>query len=158
MKPSLIWALALVVLLGTGCKKDDTKTDSGPSAKATLLTSKRWTLSDVTIQKSGSAIIEHPYNDMEGCDKDNFLRFNADHSAVVDEGLQRCGPADPQTYSGSWELTANETRLLLTTPLYGTGVATNPDLVELSASRMVLRGTLIDAGVVMTYVATMTGS
>ena len=154
MKNFVYLALGLAAL-ATGCKKDSTDTTPAASAKAALLVGKRWGLTALTAQQG--SVVQDGYATLKTCEKDNYLRFNDDRTAELNEGPAKCSTTDPQTYAGTWDLLANESKLLLTTPLFGSGAAGTPDIVELSANRMVLRGTLIDGnGTSTTYTATLT--
>lgn len=155
MKRTLLYCMMAAGLLA-GCKKDSTADPvaTGPSAKTTALLNKRWGLTAVTAQQG--SITQDAFVRLQACHKDDYLRFNADHTAEANEGPLKCDITDPQSRPGTWELVANESKLLLTTSLFGTGGAAIPDLIELSATRMVLRGTVVDSGVTTTYTATLT--
>ena len=145
----------MAAALLTGCKKDGTDpTTTSPSAKTTALLGKRWGLTAATVQQG--SVVQNTYAQMLACQKDNYLRFNDDRSLEGNEGPLKCDAADPQSRAGKWELIDNESKLLLTTPLFGTGGAIIPDVVELTTTRMVLRGTIIDNGVTIIYTATLT--
>ncbi len=154
MKNIFFLALGLAAL-ASSCKKDSTETVAPTvSPKVALLVGKRWSLTALTAQRG--SVIEDGYRTLEACEKDNFLRFNDDRTAVLDEGPTRCSSADPQTRPGTWELVANDAKLLLTTPLFGAGAAGIPDIIELTTTRLVLRATLIDGnGVSTTYTGTL---
>ncbi len=152
MKRLALSALALVALV-SACKKDSTDTPT-PSAKVALLVNKRWGLTALTAQQG--SVTKDGYATLRPCEKDDYLRFNDDRTAEANEGPLKCNTSDAQSQAGTWELISNETKLLLTTPLLGTGGAGTPDIVELSSTRMVLRGTVIDNNVTTTYTATLT--
>jgi hypothetical protein len=154
MKHIALLGLTLATLLAS-CKKDDTTTTT-TSANTSLLINKRWGVTAVTSQQTGSSVTFDAYAQMDDCEQDNYLRFNSDHSAEANEGPLKCYSGDPQSQTGNWELLANDSKLLLTTPLFGSGAAALLDIVTLTDSRMVLRGTLIDNGVTATYTATLT--
>jgi hypothetical protein len=44
---------------------------------------------------------------MQDCEKDNSWTFKADDTYVLDEGLLKCSPADPQSKPGTWSLSAD---------------------------------------------------
>jgi hypothetical protein len=102
--------------------------------------------------------VQDAYALMQPCEKDNYLRFNSDHTVEANEGPLKCNSADLQSQTGSWDLVINESKLMLTTPLFGSGTAALLDIVELSDSRMVLRGNVLDpdTGVSTTLTATLT--
>ena len=149
----LIGLMAATALIG--CKKDsDDPATPTPSAKTTALLNKRWGLTAVTAQQG--SMIEDVYAQLPACGKDNYLRFNEDRTLEANEGPLKCDAADPQARSGNWELVSNESKLLITTPIFGAGGAAIPDIIELSATRMVLRATIIESGVTTTLTATLT--
>ena len=146
-----------VAALASSCKKDDSTQATTPavSPKVGLLVGKRWGLTALTAQRG--SLSQDGYATLKPCEKDNYIRFNDDRTAEVNEGPSKCSPADAASYAGTWELVGNDSKLLLTTPLFGTGAAGTPDILELTTSRLVLRGVLIDGnGVTTTYTATLT--
>ena len=152
----LIFGGLTLAALAVGCKKDTTDTTPATpvvSPKIAFLENKRWNLTALTAQR-GSASVDG-YANLKPCEKDDYLRFNDDRTLEANEGLLKCDTADPQTQAGNWELVNNDTRLLITTPLFGTGGAATPDILELSSARMVLRAVLIENSVTTVYTATL---
>lgn len=155
MKRTLLFCCVAAAGLLAACKKDSADpAATGPSAKTTALLNKRWGLTAATAQQG--SITQNAFAQLQACHKDDYLRFNDDHTVDANEGSLKCDSTDPQSRPGTWELVANESKLLLTTSLFGTGGAALTDIVELSATRMVLRGTVVDSGVTTTYTATLT--
>ncbi|WP_035562689.1 lipocalin family protein [Hymenobacter sp. IS2118] len=119
--------LAAMAALTVSCKKDSepkpepTKTD--------LLTAKSWRLTDIKV--GGQSF----YAFLDACDKDDFIKFNANKSATFDQGAVRCDQSEPQSASGKWEFTTNETKLKLTDP---DGDVTEGNITTLSATSLVL--------------------
>lgn len=68
------------------------------------------------------------------CSKDGFMNFHDDGTMVYDEGATKCDPGDPQTETGTWTFTDNETRLSTTSG----GVTEIVDIVELTDSKLVI--------------------
>ena len=154
MKHLLLGGLLAAALL-TACQKAATDPAApGPSAKTSALLGKRWGLTAATVQQG--SVVQDAYAQLPACHKDDYLRFNDDRTLEANEGPRKCDSADPQSRPGKWELIDNESKLLLTTSLFGTGGAVIPEVVELSATRMTLRGTIVDGGVTTTYTATLT--
>lgn len=155
MKNLFLLSVASLALLA-GCKKDSTDPAStGPSAKTTALVNKNWKMTAVSTQQG--SLSQDGFASLLPCEKDNYLRFNDNHTTEVNEGPLRCNASDPQTYAGRWELVNNESQLLVTGALFGS-FAANADIVELSATRMVLRGTVIDGTVTTIVTATLTAN
>lgn len=155
MKKLLLWGLTGLALLA-GCKKDSTNPSSSePSAKAMALVNKNWKLTAATAQQG--TLSQDAYAGLSACERDNYIRFNDNHTTEANEGPLKCKSADPQSYTGTWALVNNESQLLFTTPLFGS-LAASPDIIELSASRMVLRGTVVDGNVTTVITATLTAN
>jgi hypothetical protein len=117
----------LTVAVIAGCKKND----SGPS-KTQLLTSGSWKLTsdyfDPAVDVNGDG---HPVNEaitvLQPCFTDNLLIFNANGTAIRDEGATKCNPANPQIIETvNWKFLENETKIIVDED---TG-----ELLELSAS------------------------
>lgn len=90
----------------TSCQFDDPKPKS---SKTDLLTAKAWKETDVKV--AGLSVFATSIDD---CEKDDLAKFNANQSVIFNEGTLKCAPAAPQTSMGSWEFTANETKLKIT--------------------------------------------
>lgn len=104
-------ALVALTLMVSSCKKDNdnpTPTPSGPQnkTKTELLSANNW--KTISMMSDGYDI----YNIMDDCDKDNFIKINANGSYVEDEGLTKCNSNDPQTTSGLWKFINNESALV----------------------------------------------
>jgi hypothetical protein len=113
MKQVSILAFGLAVLF-TGCKKD--QEDPAPPAtksqtKTELLTARNWRITASTLAVGNNT--QDIFGQVAACNKDDFARFNADHTVRFDAGPERCLSSDPQFQSGTWELTDNETKLAL---------------------------------------------
>ncbi|MDO7885897.1 lipocalin family protein [Hymenobacter cheonanensis] len=136
-KLSLLFLAALA--LGS-CKKNDDNSPSSAS-KTDLLTAKSWRISAQTYSvavNSGTPTVSDEYASSPACERDNFLKFNTNKSLTADEGATKCSPSDPQTQSGSWDLTTNDTKLTLADPSQG-GIPIPFDIVDLSATTLHLR-------------------
>ena len=124
--------LGLSVL--SGCKKDSEDADTAPS-KTSQLTAKSWRPTDIKV--SGQSVFIAPF--FNACDKDDFIKFNPDKSAIYDEGVLKCDATKPQTSKGSWELTTNETKLKLTDPR---GDVTEGTIVTLNSTTLILNASV----------------
>ena len=94
-----------VVLLFTSCKKINTTDEATVKSTLLLLQNKNWKLTALTVTPGSSGTgTEDVYNtSMEACEKDNIYRFNSGNVFILDEGLTKCDPADPQTENGTWD-------------------------------------------------------
>jgi hypothetical protein len=138
-----IFAIAFLSTLES-CTKDDDNNGSGTVAvtKAGLLTSSGW------IMKSMVATFPAPIGDMdlyameEECAKDDILLFKSDKTITGDEGAIKCDPADPQTTDeGTWELTSNDTKLVLTDD----GEVTEFTITSLTSTELLMELTQYDS-------------
>jgi len=122
--------VAAMAALTVSCKKDG-ETTPAPS-KTDLLTAKTWRVTD--LKASGQSI----YNSglFDACEKDNLYKFNTNKSATFDEGATKCTQSDPQTQTGKWDLTANETKFKLTDP---TGDVVEGEIITLTSTLLVVR-------------------
>jgi hypothetical protein len=151
MKNHFLLGFACLALLAA-CKKDsDPATET--SAKAAALVNKNWKLTAATAQQG--AISQDVYAGLKPCEKDNYIRFKDDHTMEGNEGTSKCSTSDSQTYSGNWALINNDGQLVVSTPILGSGAAV-PDVLELTPTRMVLRGTVNDSNITTVITATFT--
>jgi len=94
------------ILLFACSKKDSVAT------KTELLTSGSWNLTAVMADNDGNGTYEtDEFASFPACFKDNYFSFLAGGIAEINEGTTKCSPTDPQTETGSWQLTQNETHL-----------------------------------------------
>lgn len=128
-KFSTYLVLATLGLAAVGCSDDSD--DAAPS-KTTLLTAKSWRPTAISV--AGNNYIDLILSDP--CDKDDFVTFKADKTAVYDEGADRCDPTGSQTSTGSWEFTNSEAKLKLTDP---TGEVIEGDILTLNSTTLTVR-------------------
>jgi len=130
--------LFLTSLALGACKKDDatpTTTD--------LLIAHDWVLAaqiktEYVNGISTSNVVDE-YQNSADCYRDNVLRFNSNHSIIVDEGALKCNTRLPQLQSGTW-LLIPDNRLQFTDT--STGQLGLPLTVQsLTTTKMVLRYT-----------------
>lgn len=120
-QPFLKYFIALLLVGGIAsssisCKKDDDDNNNTPAkTKTEILTSHAWKVNSWTIDppydNGDGTFTSDRLADMEACDKDNFITFQADGKLLYDEGTQKCDPDDPQTDPGTWALLDNETKM-----------------------------------------------
>lgn len=133
----------------TSCKKDDE--DPKPKTKAEMLTAKNWRISAASF--TVGATTQDAFASLPACSKDDFTKFNADKTLLSDEGTTRCNSSDPQTVSGAWDLTSNDSKLLLQeTP--NSSSAELYDILELSDSTLKIKQTETINGT--TYIVNIT--
>lgn len=142
MKNTFLLAASLLAL--GACKKTD---DASPTPSPTaLLTAKPWRLAaqtTTTTTSSSGVTVSATFDDfaaLPACGRDNFYKFSADKTLLVDEGPTRCSTSLPQTTAFTWDFNADQTQLLVTSP-GKTATAETDDIIELSASTLHFRTT-----------------
>ena len=119
-----------------------------PDANTALLAAHPWRIVAYTATNNG---IQPPqtedwYAALAAHRKDDNYRFNADNSLVFDEGAQKQNAGDPQSTSGRWQFTTNQTGLIITlgktVPLGTTGItnSTTYTIRELRSTALRLQG------------------
>lgn len=102
----------MVVLAMASCKKDD------PTTIELLTHADGWIFVSATVDPpivdpfTGTSITDF-YAQMDACDKDNITIFQDNGTVIFDEGATKCDPNDPQTTTGTWALSADETTITL---------------------------------------------
>jgi len=114
MKKFAYLALSGTALLLTlaACNKDKDSDPTPALPKTDLLTAKNWKLTDIRI--AGASVYSPSF--FEACSMDDLYKFNTNKLATFDEGALNCDPTSPQSGTGSWEFTTNETKLKITNP------------------------------------------
>lgn len=112
MKKQVLYLLATAcVLTGlSSCKKDDSTAPT--PTKTDMLTAKTWKITEVKV--ANQSVFNPPF--FAACNKDDLTKFSANKAATFDEGSLKCDPTAPQSRTGSWDLTTNETKLKITDP------------------------------------------
>jgi hypothetical protein len=114
MKKTSLIITTLVVMLLTACSKKDkilTKTD--------MLTSGGWILTAVIADNDGNGSYEtNEFINFFDCYTDNIWMFKSNGKLELHEGISKCYAEDPQTIETNWQLTNNETTLVINTDSY----------------------------------------
>jgi hypothetical protein len=100
-----IFLTLLVFTAFTACKK---KNDE--KSKTELLTKSTWMISKFEEKVNNGAFADD-YPNWDPCAKDNKLTFFSNNTATFDEGAIKCDPTAPQTETGPWSFSENETKL-----------------------------------------------
>ncbi len=118
----------IIIAILTGCKKDN---NAVAKTKTQLLTEGTWSLTALVSDMDANGTYEtNNYAGYSACFKDNFHTFRINGELEVNEGPTKCNPADPQTVIKHWQLTNNETTLV---------VDGDNDLIELSNTTLKIK-------------------
>jgi hypothetical protein len=122
---SLLISTVFFSLLTISCSKKD----SSVVSKKELLTSGSWKLAAVTADEDANGTYEiDKFATFSNCYKDNYYTFGNNGVLELNEGATKCNPGDTQTLSGTWQLTQNETHLMINSDEW--------ELVELTSSTL----------------------
>jgi hypothetical protein len=109
MKQIIPFTSICLILFLVACSKKD-KVDS----KSAMLTTGTWKLTGSETDNDGNGTYEvNEYSSFPPCFTDNFVTFNTNGQATIDEGPTKCDPMDPQTETASWQFTNNETSMVI---------------------------------------------
>jgi hypothetical protein len=148
MKKTIQLAALLLTVTGAitfqACKKD--KKDSAKT-KTEFITTGTWKITAQTANPAldwdGDGDVEtNLFADTEACLKDNFITFKTNGTAEENEGATKCDPLDDQIYNMTWNFSANETKIVVDGDEF--------TLVELTATKLTISFTVVDAGVTYT--------
>ena len=111
---STMLALSLLTtVLFTSCTKDEPKK---ALTKSELLCSAPWKATSLTIDPGidygNGVIVTDLFAQRETCEKDDLIKYNSNGTGVLDAGLTKCYPLEPQLVSFSWLFNADETKLI----------------------------------------------
>ncbi|MEJ0101030.1 MAG: lipocalin family protein [Bacteroidota bacterium] len=105
--------LIACMVINVSCKKDKGKSRSELLVGNWQFTSDAYSPAyDYT--GNGMAVTE-AISLHDDCTKDDFVTFNADNTGLTDDGPTKCDPSDEQTYPLAWQLSDNDSKLVLAT-------------------------------------------
>jgi hypothetical protein len=110
----IVFAIAVLGILSiSACKKDSKKTETNTTEAR--LTAGNWQLTASLYQQINNGVAgkeTDDFNDLKGCEKDDFVLFTAAKNIVTDEGPTKCSAGDyQQTTQGTWSLIENDTKM-----------------------------------------------
>ncbi len=150
MKLSNTFAVLCCSLVMMAACKKSTNDDDNKSATQKMLEAGKWQQSAqiASVNHMGVDTTIDLYAELDACEKDDFVLFAGNGTAVKDENTDKCA-GSAQTVTILWALLDNDTRLAL--------VDSNPDTfdVAITASQMTL--TIIKpntSGEPVTYMST----
>jgi hypothetical protein len=114
-KLSLIATIAICIYSLESCKKDSTGGSTNNTVtkpKTQLLTANTWRYKAQFFGIANQKLDDFS-STMDACWWDNTLVFNSNGTFVLNEGADRC-TGEPASYSGSWVLSSDQTKLTTT--------------------------------------------
>lgn len=112
MKKTLLVALFAFPLV-VACKKEEEK----PKSRTELLTEKNWQVRAATSDPAlplGGTLVTDVYAQLPACAKDDIERFDKPNIYKDDQGSNRCDPSAPQTATGTWVISPDDSRITIT--------------------------------------------
>ncbi len=149
---TMLFALALVGIAFTGCKKDKDETKAD---KTGMLAEKNWKMTAATIDPAidwfgNGTLVTNLYAQLPVCTKDDLTIFRKNGTVAFDEGTAKCEPNDPQTRSGLWSFNTDQTIVSVTDD----GETDSWEIIELTKEKLKVDYTIVDEG--LTYTITST--
>lgn len=149
---TMLFALALVGIAFTGCKKDKDETKAD---KTSMLAEKNWKMTAATIDPAidwfgNGTLVTNLYAQLPACAKDDLTTFRKNGTVAFDEGATKCEPNDPQTRSGLWNFNTDQTIVSVTED----GETDSWEIIELTKDKLKVDYTIVDEG--LTYTITST--
>lgn len=124
-----LFAASFFIFFIQGCNKKDEAL-----SKTQLLTTGSWNLTALVSDRDANGTYEtDDYAGYPACFKDNYSTFLINGDLEMNEDTAKCNPTDPQTVLKHWQLTNNETTLVID--------GAN-DLIELSKTTLKIKLTL----------------
>ena len=159
-KLNLLFVLLLGLIVSfSACKSDDDNNGGVKTADQYLTGASAWKITAGTISPAvefnGMQITDYYAFFMQDCEKDNFLTFSGSGTTgtfVEDEGAVKCNESDPQTENGTWEFLENYSKLKI---VEGSDIM-ELNVVSIDASKIVVSGDNVEAGVTYTVTYTLT--
>jgi hypothetical protein len=140
-----VGSFMLVVIMLHACSKKD---EQVAAPTKTQLLAKNWKLTAMTIAPAvlGQTNLLPSF---PTCEIDDIVKFNANGTYSLDEGLTKCSPSDPQVYeTGTWRLLNNDTQI--EQKATGSSVADIGNVVSITATEFVVSTQEVSAGITYT--------
>jgi len=105
--------IILAVFLFSSCKKEEKDPEPNPTplkTKTELLISSPWKLVATTVDPAIAGTSDL-YAEMEACEKDDLVKYEANKTGIYDDGATKCDPTDPQTEVFNWTWDLTETKI-----------------------------------------------
>jgi hypothetical protein len=144
--PLMITAIATIL----SCEKS--KEEPVVKTKSELITTGTWKLTAYTSNPAydwyGNGVFStNILAVLNPCEADGFDTYKTNGTVEINEGALKCDPANPQTFTASWQFTNNESKILY-------DGFDEYELVELTMTTMRLQQTFVENGVSYTHYET----
>lgn len=151
----ILTTVILATILLTACQKSSDSTPTPSVTKAQMLVGGQWKIKAMTASPAimiGSVAITDVLSLYPSCITDNYQTFSADGVYVFDEGATKCDSSDPQRETGKWQLSADETQVILNMPSNSHEVWEIPMLTSTKATT---RSQMVANGITYTVTASL---
>lgn len=140
IQSAIVILTVLFITTIVSCKKDDS---TSPKTKTEIISGKNFFMKALTVSPAVS-INGIPVTDffvlLPACSTDDFTVYNANGTVTYDEGLTKCEPDDPQTQTGTWSFTENETKISETFD----GETQSYNLIELTETTLKMSYSIVE--------------
>ena len=144
-KQIFLFSASFLIFFIQGCNKKDAAIKDEVLSKTQLLTTGSWKVTALVSDRDANGTYEtDDYAGYSAYYKDNYSTFLTNGELEVNEGPTKCSPTDPQTVIKHWQLTNNETTLV---------VDGANDLIELSKTTLKIKLNLAGG---MSFLSTFT--
>lgn len=149
---TMLFALVMVGVAFTGCKKDKDETKAD---KTGMLVEKQWQATAYTIDPAidwfgNGTLVTNIFAQLPACAKDDVTIFHKNGTVAFDEGASKCSTNDPQTRSGLWTFNPDQTVISVTED----GETNSWKVLEFSSDRIKIEFTIEDEGITYTLTST----
>lgn len=145
LKKFALLFIATTAITITACDSDsdDDGNNPAPALTAEQKLTGTFLIIDQTITYNDT-IIER-FSDLDSCDRDDLLIFNANKTGAFDEGATKCDTMDPQSDSFTWSL-LSDTRLRVIDEYNSMLDTTDVDIITNNGTNLDIRLTDVDQG------------
>jgi len=147
MKNTLIKSMILVATAALITTWACNKNDDDRSTDQLLIAPTCWDL----VKTEGFNFVNNVWIDQPvgSCKQDDCSKFKTNNVFEFDEGATKCNAGDPQSYSGTWSLSADNKKLTIDSG----GLMKTNDITEINSSKLVLETEVVGFKIRTTYQA-----
>ncbi|MBC7774914.1 MAG: lipocalin family protein [Phycisphaerae bacterium] len=133
---NLLFTLLCLNTLFFACKKDAADTRSSH-----LTSTDCWVVTKIEFFDSSTQVWED--FSLDDCLTENCWSFQKDGEFVWDNGIEKCDPTEPQTITGTWDLSQNGETLNISVTGYDSG---SLKIIELTKNRLITQDSVSNFG------------